>query len=71
MQHAKRFPPLSVMCCCRQVLHLLLLFYVCMGQGNELWQSVFSSKKESFFPVIGETFFAVTKLFVSLISILL
>lgn len=52
--------PLSVMCGCRQLLHLLLFFYVCMGGGASHGSLCFLIQKgQSFFSVTGETFFAV------------
>lgn len=64
-------PPLSVLCCCRRRLHCFSFSLCVWVRGGGVWRSVFSSEQESLFPAMGETPFAVTKSFVSLVSIIL
>lgn len=75
IQHAKCFPPLSVLCDHRLLLHLLLVFYVCMMRAK--WQvvavCVFIQKKNSLSSLwlLKLSLLFVTKSCLSLVSIIL
>lgn len=61
MRHAKRFPPLSVVCCCNN-LRICFYFSMCVWAGVWGWVvavCVFIQKGKSFSPVTGAAFFAV------------